>query len=318
MNPELTEKLIKSDSIRSLQMESLVANSFSTNGWSTVKGCYYQDKKDNKVREIDCVSTCVRQYEKSGFLLRIHIVIECKTMKDYHIIVGGADPKADFFSTTYSWFGRFKDNKTFIVELIDRKGLTDSTINRVMTEMEEYFYPHEPKRITDMNINPYGCDVCSSCFRETNSKIDKELDNSVIWRASQALKSAITSFQIGFNENIKDDMREYFSKLKRRNLIQDAERKKFHAQIDLITNCIDIYHPIIVTDAQIWMSNNDQLQRINKFRFSETGLMASMKWWYDVVSSEYISEYISNICEYYYSNSMIAEKNKKSPNKRCS
>lgn len=298
MENDLESKLIGSHSFRSLQMESQVANLFPTKNWRTVNGCYFKDQKDYKVREVDCVSSYVNHVNKPELLLRIHIVVECKTMKGYHVIVG-SPTKADFFSTTHSWFGQFKENKEFIASLLAKKGLLSGTINSIMAPLNNYFYPYEPERIADANIDPYTRGLCSSSFRETNSEVDKEFENSVIWKATQSLKSAIISFRYSANENTKDDIIECFTALRRKDFIQEIERCKFYTQLEEQTNCLDIYHPVIVTDAQIWTAKDSKIERIDHFRFSETGLMDTMKWWYDVVSREHISAYIPVICRYY-------------------
>jgi hypothetical protein len=299
MNNDLKQKILSSEYYKSLKMEELVTAAFLGQGWSAINGCFYNDLKENKVREIDCVATYGASQKEEYGVVRIHIVLECKTMAGYHVIANQSLYQSEFYNVLYSWFGSHIMDKKYIIEQIEMVDLPKVTIKKIGKEINEWLYPNEPFRITKMMIDQFGEFDCHSSFREANVGNVKELDNSVIWRASQSLKSAIIAFKHERNEDSRNDIHSLIERIPKNSFIRDDLRADVIRKIESRTNLVDIYHPIIVTDASLFVSKNDDLVETNTIRLSETGIMSSYGWWYDVVASSYIEKYIADLCGYY-------------------
>jgi hypothetical protein len=92
MNEELFQRLTKSEAVSSLTMEREICETMSANGWRAIRSPYYQDKETNKYKEIDIIASWRYQglyRRKVALLTHLSLLIECKSISGYHIIVDG-------------------------------------------------------------------------------------------------------------------------------------------------------------------------------------------------------------------------------------
>lgn len=196
----LKSKLLKSDAFKSLSQEMIVQTQFQKTKWPVVNSCYYQDQKENKIREIDIVATTGMGLRRKYGVTRIHAVAECKSMSGFHVIANQwldlttEDRIVNEDPISFSWFGNQKGNREFVVKAMTDCEVPPESVLQLMADFDLWFYPNQPKEIWRLVFGTYGNWAGCSGFKETNIGSDKNLDNSVIWRASQALKSAVNSF----------------------------------------------------------------------------------------------------------------------------
>jgi hypothetical protein len=64
------------------------------------------------------------------------------------------------------------------------------------------------------------------------------------------------------------------------------------------SNYAHIYHPIIVTDASLWITEDGNTVSPEWVRFARSKY-GNTSWWCDVVNSKYINEYARNLATHY-------------------
>ena len=89
------EKLFNSHAVNSLNLETKVYDLFKKLKWNVEHSPYYIDYETNKFREIDITARKYWTSPKSVDLTcAVNFVVECKTLKDYHIVVSNRDRKS--------------------------------------------------------------------------------------------------------------------------------------------------------------------------------------------------------------------------------
>jgi hypothetical protein len=205
---ELTERLAKSQAVQSLVSEQRVQGVLRELGWTTQQSYFYRDTVTNKVREMDVVAT---QFWKSRRvkryrIARLHLLVEVKSATGFHVVFSDASKQTVERSPDALWLG-LEDRATRlqIAKSLEVGGLDADEISSVMGELTSMAYPRGRASIFHMHANAPNAPLKSSAFRETNIGTDKDLDNSVLWRAVQTLESCKNAMkERGMDDALED------------------------------------------------------------------------------------------------------------------
>lgn len=228
---------------------------------------------------------------------RVHAVGECKSMTGFHVISSEWKSSYEDDQYTFSWFGGIKENRDYLAKILIECEIPPASINYLMQKFDLWFPPNQPKSIFELQFDPFGGWPGCSGFKETSIGSEKDLDNSVIWRASLALKSAVTSFINLHNEEHRYDYLTTFRGTPKRSFPQN--HKDLVKHFNKYVNIVDIYHPFIVTDANLWISDEKGLRKTDVLRIYERQIMDEIGWWFDVVTYKYAKEYVDGLCTHY-------------------
>jgi hypothetical protein len=84
----ITDRLKSSKAMQSLAMEGGIGSQLRALNWDVLHSCYYTDVKEGKLREVDVVGKQLweRKTKEGRQILILHLVIECKSAKEYHLL----------------------------------------------------------------------------------------------------------------------------------------------------------------------------------------------------------------------------------------
>jgi len=296
---ELIKKIEASQSFKSFIRERDVSKLFHEHGWKAQHGAYYQDIKERKDREIDVIARQIwtKQTKLGEQLVRLIVPVEVKTMSGFHIIISSFDIEKNSFFQNIVWLGDSGAEYLRLRTKLLNSGLSDKIVDTLIQHLHDFAYPRQKARTFSLMLRPQD-ELVFTSFRETNIGSEKDLDNSVFWRASQSLYSATKSITESIYEYHLDCIN--LSLLERSNMgdeINYVEEifNSMRSQIQMI----DIIHPIVVTDAMLWAVSDDSPQEIGSCRFSLHGYNGSVIWWCDLVNSSNLTEYLSKLTKHY-------------------
>ena len=62
---------------------------------------------------------------------------------------------------------------------------------------------------------------------------------------------------------------------------------------------VDIFHPIAVVEAHLWMPGQGSVERVPSCRFLRLGSLGIPTWWVDVVDYEALPQFLKATTNYY-------------------
>lgn len=294
----LSDKLKQSEAYSSLRMERDIANITANIGWKVDSGVFYPDVTENKPREIDMVASQMwrRRVKVGEQILRLSLLVECKSLKGWNIIILPRKKPDSYVSVHMQWIGHdvgLSGNQ--VKNRLAGLGYESNKAKGLFLEMYKNAYPTDFAKIKGLQISPMQCPFHSSAFRETNVKGDKDLDSSVLWRANRQLLSAVSSLKVKSRDC---DLGWIFDGHEYEKDVKKSEEMMLE-MFDGRSNMVDIWHPIVVLDAAIWRMCKNQLRRCEWFRFGEIEVSADDSWWCDVVEKAAYKKYLFNLTKSY-------------------
>jgi hypothetical protein len=296
----LRELLTKSESFNSLRQEQEIHETFANIGWRSVHGAYYKDLQTGKTREIDVIAMQVweRRLRNSEQIIRVKVLVEAKSMKGFHLIFSDSRGIGYSGAEHCLWFGYDEILQRRLKDELLEHGLAADQVSAGVKKFSEIAFPRDTALVSRLLIEPSPATHSSSAFRETNIANAKELDNSVLWRAGQSLFSAVAS--------LKEEVRHYHVEWIP-VAIEYAREHDIHpvAEIGLglkrHLNMVDIFHAVVVVDAQLWMQKSFGIERVPWCRFMQPDALGTPQWWFDVVDYESFSTFSRELTAYYRS-----------------
>ena len=292
----IESKLLGCTPYSSFLSEQNAAKLFLRSGWESTHGLYYDDPLTNKQRELDVVARQIwkRKSQSGEQLGRITLLLEVKSMKGFHLLISEHPAESDDFFEHIHWLGDPTGKYVEVNQGLINLGRKPEEIGRLLKALHQHAYPRQTCRMWKMMVRPHPIATFTS-FRETNLGSEKDLDNSVFWRASQNLRSAHASISGNIREVHLETLlgaAEFEAKNKdwMRSMLWWASQ-----QIGMV----DIIHPIVVTDAEIWVASGDRPSQRGFARFGTHTYTGRMDWWCDVVNSEYLEEYVDQLTQHY-------------------
>lgn len=302
---ELHNKLLKSTAVITTKMESNVCRSCNALNWQAMQGIYYQDLTHSKYRELDVCATQNWEYTsnnnpKETIRVAINILAEVKTMAGYHLIFDSlnTDPLPDFQSNYCDWIGySVDDQKSKIANLLVNEGINQDDTHSIIDAIYHAGYPNDTMKLWPLLIYPSKAKYFSGSFRETNIGSEKELDNSVLWKACQSLWSSIESF-------VESNFQNYLSDLEVDALVARQTNNYeswFELSIEHRSSFASLFHPVVVTEAQLWRlsSSGEEIEQIDSTRLFFRDHKGHTIRWFDVVHIESFDSWIADTTKQY-------------------
>lgn len=299
--PSLQSQILASDAFRSFLSEKSVCRTLNTCGWTTQHGAYFEDLETKKPREVDVVA---RQRWRRGQkkapdqLALVSLLIEVKTMAGFHLVASPFDVHdTRVFHQNTDWLGDFTGEYADLCADLLKNGWTAQEVRAFKKSINRYAFPGDFMRLADLSVRPPS-ETAFTSFRETNIGKEKELDQSVFWRASRSLRSACQSIREGMQ---KSSLAEIAESGRKQGEALPAKKKidfvTFFAKMHL--DRIHILHPIVVTDAKLWVARASKPVQAKWLRFAPHDFAGSPEWWCDVVDSSHFPEYTKRLSNHY-------------------
>lgn len=291
---EIKDKLLKGEAVQSLIMESEIKRLLEKHSWDAYHSPFHTDKISTKSRELDISARQEWDSQTSKSTCTIGLVIECKSNRDYHIVF--ADENFDNEEElTRIWIGddfsKFNEN---IVRILIGLGFKNGTINSILEHSN--FLCFKNGENTDL-INPSLIPIPTfSTFRETNSDKVRDLETSVLWKASTSLKAAIDSFHLEYWNSIESILRNAFVSCEKKEGVLIVTMA---SEIMFLAQRYSLGHPIIVLKSNLWKLEGDDISELKFGRWVQQDRFGNIKNWVDVVRYEHKEEYFSALNRHY-------------------
>ncbi|WP_457356367.1 hypothetical protein [Roseateles sp. P5_D6] len=289
-NESLPEFLARSEAFKSLRAEAHVAASLKKIGWRTTHSPYYLDDKTGKPRELDVAATMhwTKRRKSGDIWVRVNVFIEVKSNSDFHILFAGPAATPSSFDKNEYWIGYSEATSQKLEERLARFGLSRQEIFNFLHLVEKIAFPRNSMRTSPLRVRPPTIDHCFTAFRETNGKTEKDLDNSVLWRAASALRSAVRSTQLermdGFAFDVGTDL-----EVARRH---ERPFETAMGAIDRETCSLVLYLPVVVIESRIWHAKAEGPEELKWARLIQYGTFGHQQDWVDVVALKNLEEYL--------------------------
>jgi hypothetical protein len=298
---DLESKLIASDSYNSIYTEEQVCGLLVKQGWSATHSGYYKDFSTGKWREVDvCAHRMWKKSDESGENKAIvQLVLQCKSIKGYHILFTPASNLGTWrwalTKLDHDWVGhRASANWRDIARNLEEMKLNREIITSATKRFQGIAYPDGFVKPYDLMVKAQRARVVTSAFRETNIGSTKDLENSVLWRASLDIASVIESEkEERWGRLIKDTR--LASVIETSEDIEEFVCNNFYNYLSLVR----LFHPIIVLDAHMWLIKDQKLEALQWCRFAQHNVLGDTRRWFDIVSQQYYPTYISRLTKHY-------------------
>ncbi len=302
---ELHNRLLKSTAVVTAKMEAAICQSCTANNWKAMQGIYYQDLTHSKYRELDVCATQSWEYtsndnQNETIRVAINILAEVKTMAGYHLVFDSLDADTlPFFQSNYcDWVGyRINKQKEKITHILANEGINHNGFHEIIDELYAAGYPDGRMKLWPLLIRPSKVKYLSGSFRETNIGSEKELDNSVLWKACQSLWSSIESFVDKRFQVFLSDL-EVEASVARQTKDQESW---FELSIDRHSSFASLFHPVVVTEAKLWKldPSGEEIEQIDSTRLFFRDHYGHTIRWFDVVNIEAFDSWIADTTKQY-------------------
>lgn len=293
----LNEILKGSEAYKSLRAEQEVTACLVRLGWRTTQSPYYLDGKTGKFRELDIVASKYwGKPRKAGDLVaKVSLFIEVKTNSDFHILCAGPTAKPFAFGNNEYWIGYSEETRKRVEEQLSRFHMEREEVLNFLHKVEKVSFPKHTMRTSVLRLKPPPVEHCFSAFRETNGKSDKDLDNSVLWRAASALRSAVESAKAARMDGLAIDLSTDLEVARRQG-------QPFQYAMDTIDRhacAIHLYLPIVVIQSRIWSTQLAEPEELRWVRLVQFGTFGDAQGWVDVINFNHVEEYLRTQSEYF-------------------
>ncbi|MDT3736315.1 MAG: hypothetical protein ROZ00_08830 [Denitratisoma sp.] len=293
----LKEILKASEAFKSLRAEQEVAACLARLGWRTTQSPYYHDGKTDKLRELDVVASGYwKKPRKAGDLVaKVNLFIEVKSNSDFHILCAGSTAMPAAFGNNEYWIGYSEETLKRVEEQLSRFHMEHEDVLDFLHKLEKIAFPRSTMRTSVLRVKPPPVKHCFSAFRETNGKSDKGLDNSVLWRATSALRSAVAAAKTEKMDGLAADLGTDLEVARRLKLPFPSAM----GAIESHTCRINQYLPIVVIQSRLWSAELADPEELKWIRLIQFGTFGDTQGWVDVVNFDHIEEYLRTQSEHF-------------------
>jgi molybdopterin converting factor small subunit len=167
-----------------------------------------------------------------------------------------------------------------IADRVAQLGFSPQTVSDFEKRLYRAAYPKHMVCLRQLITEPYQCDVTATAFRETNVGSEKELENSVLWKAVQALGTLIDSLKRDIIAARFEDIEVGVASARR----QGGDDTEILDDLLVTVRHLNLYHPIVVIEAPLWLVGaSGQLLRISACRFEQVQACGGFSRWVDIV-----------------------------------
>lgn len=295
----IEKKISRSEAFKSLRSEMKVAECLERYGWNVRHSPYYIDPKTGKAREIDVTGSAYwNKPLKSGQLsVRVNLFVEVKSNSDFHILCAGPSGKQSSFNANEHWLGYSEETMDRIESSLHNFNLNFDSVKKILHHVEKIAFPRSTMRTSSLRIAPPPATALFSAFRETNGSGEKDLDNSVLWRAVQALRSAVQGSQADLIDALESDLETDLEAARRTK--EPIERALFSVESHACR--LNLYLPIVVLQSRIWSAHADEPHELKWVRLVQYDTFGGTSGWVDVVNDRHFEQYIHEISKHFVS-----------------
>jgi hypothetical protein len=256
---DLRAKLTGSQAYKSLVAERDVISACKRLGWKVIHSCYYDDPNENKIRELDVLATQTwtkAKGKKRAISVQLCLLGECKSAIGYHLLFSDEPFRSLLTHGRYAhWLGDPGEMNGKILNFINSLGLDAAQRIRILNRFEEIAYPRDYAITAPFLVDPMPAPFEPSAYRETNTQGERELENSVLWKAVRSVGSAMKSFQDAFWGTCVSDFNSavQYATLKGHRISEELETA-FERRVDTVV----LFHPVVFIESHLWkMSGQD-------------------------------------------------------------
>lgn len=290
----LRQKLLDCDGVASLRAEQSIAASFARLAWWTVDhGPLYRDSDTGKLRELDVRAT--RQWVRPGVhspTVNLNVLVELKSMKGFHVVFAPSSRPPLKARAQVAWAGHSMEK---LGDTLRAGGLPPGAVRRALAVFTQSAFPGGEIVFRDLDQSPPSCGSTVTAFRETTIGATKELDASVLWRSVLTLTSAMSASRAQAERLLVSDIPGCIDTAQDAEELQLQLLKMFESSVRVLT----IMHPVIVTDARLWLSTEDGLEPTHHVRFVPELPKSWPTSWFDVVERSAFDGWAKATTEHY-------------------
>lgn len=290
----LEDRLFNSLAVSSLNLETEVYDAFKKLGWTTHHSPYFIDSETNKFREIDITARKYWKRQKDNLSCDINFIVECKSIKDYHILVSNRLEYENGSDLNHLWIG---DDSYYhyqrTIQLLKKHNIRDENIKKILKQFHLACFPKDLFKFYGSTVEAFSIPVFNS-FRETNIGNTKELETSVVWKAFQSLYSCIENYK----EHTWSDI-DYF--------LYDIENEKLNTEEDKANELLKsliwraehltCIHPVLIMESELWEVTKAGLSKLKYFRLIFQKMFTD-NIWIDIVNKNFLQEYLDKTKKY--------------------
>lgn len=294
---DIVHILKNSEAYKSLRDEKTVASQLKKIGWKVVQSPYYLDDKTKKLREIDVIASKRWRKKTSGkdLTATVKIFVEVKSNSGFHILLSGMTNNSYSFGSNEHWMGYDNKSQDRIENMLSRFQMDNEDVLNFTHHIEKIAFPDYTMQTSELRLKPPQEKECFSAFRETNGKKEKDLDNSVLWRAALALQSSVTSSKEETNKSLVIDLKTDLEVARRDN--EDFTSNT--STIESHACSIDFYLPIVVSQSRIWSSEAHEPRELKWARINQLDVYGDADNWFELVNILYLEEYLELRTKYF-------------------
>lgn len=295
--PDVQTRILGSASFQSLSSEQTILSVLKDLGWGAIHSCFYVDGKTEKLREIDVLGRRIweRTLKNRQDSADLYLIAEAKSAKGFHLLFSPLEGSAAFKQANTQWFG-WDEEQTIIFRMLPDIGLTAEQTEYVRKALQKIAFPKGGLRYGRLSVDPPPAEVYASAFRETNIGGEKDLESSVLWRASLSLASAVSSLKQQSLNHLRESLTEEFELAP---LVKLDPIGQVIEQLEVHLSTLSLFHPIVVIDAPLWLVKRGELSDIKWCRFQQLDTYGRSEWWFDAVHSEHFQQYAKELTQYY-------------------
>ena len=296
-NAEFLRKLNESDAVRALRAERQLLEDLRKANWNGVQGAIYRDRESHKLREIDVVAHRMwqKRSRKQDYFVRITTVAEVKSAKGYSLVFspcGGID----LHSLQRVWLGAHEICPRMYQATLRRCGLSGAQIRKLWKALGKEAAPNGIMIMADVCPDPPGQILMASSFQETNSCTTKDLDASVLWKASLAVSSAVVVLKQSALRLAGDWM------IFAARVAHDSDEDVMSTALKEVHHCVRqmyFFHPVVVIESNMFAVQEGDIMSIQACRLVRLNQFGHAVGWVDVVASHQAKEYFKMITHAY-------------------
>jgi hypothetical protein len=223
----------------------------------------------------------------------VNLVIECKTNPGYNIIAASSSRSAVSAALERVWVVE-TDRLPLVLQAARNAGILYPTLNELRKAIiDTAFDDARPS----FEVRPPDAAVHASAFVETNGGTTRELETSVLWRAVQALGSAVASLKAQWIDDMVEEIQvhrivnefmgdEPFDRI-REYLVSRARHHKF-------------FHPFVFIESPLWVLKGSDLEQTSSIRLQFQNAPPTSLSWVDVVAMDQAEQTIETVSTYYF------------------
>lgn len=295
----LLSRLTGSTSFASLSSEQKLAATLKSLHWTAIHGCFYPDLKTEKLREIDVLASRVwtsRKTKSLGANARLNLILEAKSAKGFHVLFSPLVRRSTYRQANEEWLGREGINHKRIFQTIVEAGLGEDKAAFILKKFGRSAYSRRGGR-KYLSVAAQPAKVHASAFRETNIGGEKDLDSSVLWKAMQSLSSAAANLKERYLRFCLHDW--LMSEIEMAPTLKIDPVTAAVEILDVLVRTTELYHPIVVIDAPLWIVEHGKLESIKWCRFEQLNTRGESERWFDVVHFPHFEAFAEDLTKHY-------------------